>query len=241
MSAKALGRSDGRSANQLREVTIQRNFMDFAEGSCLISYGRTKIICTAAIDDRVPPFLSGANQGWVTAEYGMLPKSTKQRISREKQKSGRSQEIQRLIGRSLRCVMDMNKLGERTIYLDCDVIQADGGTRTAAITGAAVAMTDALRFLQKHNLIQAWPMRELVTAVSIGIVDGVPYLDLDYSEDSVADVDFNVVKTEAGKYVEIQGTAEHRAFDRGQLDQLLALADEGIERLLKIQKSALHD
>jgi ribonuclease PH len=232
-------RSEERAPNQMRSIRIERNYLEFAEGSCMFSFGRTKVLCSASVEDRVPSFLAGANQGWVTAEYNMLPKSSKQRVSRDKIKSGRNLEIQRLIGRSLRSVVDMSKLGERTIYLDCDVIQADGGTRTAAICGAALALHDALTFLKQNRLIHQFPMRELVTAVSVGIVEGRACLDLDYSEDSTADVDFNVVKTESGKYIEIQGTAEHNPFDHNQLQELLAIADEGISQILEKQKLVL--
>lgn len=235
-----LTRSGGRARDEMREVKLIRHYLDFAEGSCMAQFGRTWVLCTATVEDRVPPFLMGSGQGWVTAEYGMLPKSTKQRIPREKMKSGRVQEIQRLIGRSLRCVMDLDKLGEKTIYLDCEVIQADGGTRTASITGATVALADALRFLQKNGLIQNWPMKELVSAISVGLIDGKPCLDLDYGEDSAADVDFNVVKTESGKYVEVQGTGEHKAFDLDQLMDILAVADKGIEELFKLQRQVLE-
>ncbi len=239
MNENALNRPSGRRIGEMRDLTLQRNYMDFAEGSCLVMVGRTKVICTASIEDRVPPFLVGSKQGWVTAEYSMLPKSTKQRISRERAKSGRAQEIQRLIGRSLRCVTELEKFGERTIFIDCDVIQADGGTRTASITGAAVALYDALRFMQENELIDEWPMTNLVAAVSVGLVDGTVCLDLDYSEDSTADVDFNVVKTDNGDYVEIQGTAELVAFDRDKLNLMLNVADEGIERIIDLQKEVL--
>lgn len=233
-------RPSQRKPDELRPVRITRGYTRHAEGSVLVEFGDTKVICTASVVERQPPHLKGTSQGWVTAEYGMLPKSTKQRIPREKMKSGRVQEIQRLIGRSLRCVVDLDKLGEKTIYIDCDVIQADGGTRTASITGATVALVDALRFLQKNGLIQAWPMKELVSAISVGLIDGKTCLDLDYSEDSAADVDFNVVKTESGQYVEVQGTGEHKAFDLDQLMDILAMADKGIEELFKLQRQALE-
>jgi len=232
-------RAGGRPLNEMREISFHRHYLDFAEGSCLVCFGRTKVLCTASIEDKAQPFLQGSGQGWLTAEYSMLPKSTKQRIPRDRMKSGRSQEIQRLIGRSLRCVMDLSKIGERTIYIDCDVIQADGGTRTASISGAAVALTDALTFMKKNALITGWPMKELVAAVSVGLVEGNVCLDLDYSEDSNADVDFNVVKTESGQFVEIQGAAEHAPFNQDQLQALLAVAETGIRRILQVQKQAL--
>lgn len=232
-------RTKGRMHNQLRELTFERNFLEYAEGSCLVSFGKTRVLCTASIDDRVPPFIHGSGQGWLTAEYAMLPKSTRDRIPRERNRSGRSQEIQRLIGRSLRCVIDLDKLGERTLYIDCDVLQADGGTRTASISGAAVALHDALSFLKTHELIKQWPLKEMVAAVSVGLVDGEPLLDLDYREDSSADVDFNVVKTASGKFVEVQGTAEQEPFDAIQLQSLLQLADEGINTILAAQRKIL--
>ncbi|MDX9755127.1 MAG: ribonuclease PH [bacterium] len=232
-------RGDGRLYNQLRNLSMERNFLAFAEGSCLVSFGRTKVICTASIEDKVPSFLAGSKQGWITAEYGMLPKSTKERMNRDRGFNGRNQEIQRLIGRSLRCVTNLDKLGERTIYIDCDVIQADGGTRTASISGAMVALHDALSFLKTNNLISEWPIKEMAAAVSVGIVDGRVCLDLDYSEDSVADVDFNVVQTESGQYVELQGTAEHHTFSNPQLLDLLTVAGEGIQQIVGFQKSVL--
>lgn len=232
-------RSEGRSLNEMRDITFERGYLDFAEGSCLVSFGRTRVICSASIDDRVPPFLMGTGQGWVTAEYSMLPKSTRQRTPREKIRAGRSQEIQRLIGRSLRSVTALPLLGERTIYLDCDVIQADGGTRTASISGCAVALYDALQFMLKNRLIAEFPLRELVAAVSVGLVNNTICLDLDYSEDSIADVDLNVVKTESGRFVEIQGSAEHNTFDQEQLNHLLKVADEGIARIISAQRAIL--
>lgn len=239
MTNQQFSRENGRLFNQMRELTFERNYLAFAEGSCLVSYGRTKVLCTASVDDKVPPFLVGSGQGWVTAEYAMLPKSTKERTPRERARSGRSQEIQRLIGRSLRCITDLNKLGEKTIYIDCDVIQADGGTRTASITGAVVALYDALTFLHGNKLISAWPLREFAAAISVGIVEGQVCLDLDYKEDSAADVDFNVVKTESGEFVELQGTAEQNTFNQVQLENLLAVANEGIEFIIKMQKNIL--
>lgn len=239
MPPSLTSRSEGRSLNELRELSFQRKYLDFAEGSCLVSFGRTKVICSASIDDRVPSFLTGSGQGWITAEYSMLPKSTKQRITRERARSGRSLEIQRLIGRSLRSVIDMTKIGERTVYLDCDVIQADGGTRTASICGSTIALYDALQFMVTNQLIAEFPMRELLAAVSVGLVGGTVCLDLDYSEDSIADVDFNVVKTESGQFVEIQGSAEHRTFDMNQLQQLLDIADQGIQQIFQAQRKVL--
>jgi ribonuclease PH len=240
MPQSNFSRPAGRLLDEMREIRFERGYLDFAEGSCLVSFGRTRVICSASIDDRVPPFISGSGQGWITAEYSMLPKSTKQRIPRERARSGRSQEIQRLIGRSLRSVIDLNKLGERTIYIDCDVIQADGGTRTASISGAMVALYDSMRFMLKHQLIGEIPLRELVAAVSVGLVGGHVCLDLDYSEDSIADVDFNVVETASGLFVEIQGSAEHKTFDRNQLDQLLDIADKGIGRIIQAQREILE-
>ena len=240
MKGTTLQRAEGRRLDELRPVTFQRSYLDFAEGSCLVSFGRTRVICAASIDDRVPPFLMGSGQGWVTAEYSMLPKSTRQRTSRDRAKSGRSQEIQRLIGRSLRSITDLNRLGERTIYIDCDVVQADGGTRSAAISGAVLALHDALSFMKKNKIIREWPLREMAAAVSVGLVERTACLDLDFSEDSVADVDFNVVKTESGKFIEIQGTAEHNTFDLDQLSQFLTLADQGIQHILGAQREALE-
>ncbi|MEW6238315.1 MAG: ribonuclease PH [Candidatus Omnitrophota bacterium] len=239
MKESELRRVGGRSINELRAIEFQRNYLDFAEGSCLVTIGRTRVVCAASIDDRVPPFLTGSGQGWVTAEYNMLPKSSKQRIPRDKARSGRAQEIQRLIGRSLRCVTRLDKLGERTIYIDCDVIQADGGTRTASITGAAVALYDAMKFLMSIGLIKEWPLRDLVAAISVGLVDGKILLDLDYSEDRAADVDFNVVKTGSGEFVEIQGAAENKTFDQNQLILMLEAADAGIKRIVTAQKQTL--
>lgn len=232
-------RNDGRNPDQLRPVTLERNYLEFAEGSCLVSFGKTKVICTASIEEKVPPFLVGAEQGWITAEYAMLPKSTVQRTSRDRNRSGRSQEISRLIGRSLRSVVDLTKLGERTIYIDCDVIQADGGTRTAAISGSAVALYDAFSFMRQVNLIQEIPLNGLIAAVSVGMVEGEVLLDLDYSEDSEADVDFNVVMTESGQFVEIQGSAEKGTFDNKSLNLFLELAENGISEIVQLQKNVL--
>ncbi|WP_172201544.1 ribonuclease PH [Niveibacterium sp. COAC-50] len=235
-------RPSGRSANALREVRITRGFTRHAEGSVLVEFGDTRVLCTASVEESVPPFLRGKGEGWVTAEYGMLPRSTHTRSAREAAKgkqSGRTQEIQRLIGRSLRAVVDLKALGERQITLDCDVLQADGGTRTAAITGACVALHEALDKLVAAGKLPANPMRERVAAVSVGIVDGQPVLDLDYAEDSNCDTDMNVVMTASGGIVEVQGTAEGAPFSRAELDTLLALAERGIGELVEAQGRAL--
>ena len=235
-------RNSGRRENQLREVEIERNFISSAEGSVLVSFGGTRIICTASVENSVPRFLKGNGKGWITAEYGMLPRSTGERMNREAstgKQGGRTVEIQRLIGRSLRAAVDLEKLGERTIRVDCDVIQADGGTRTAAITGACVAVVDALNYLKFSNAIEENPMKELMAAVSVGLYDNVALLDLDYSEDSLADADLNIVMLEGGRFVEVQGTAEGRTFDRGQLEEMLDLASEGIASLIGFQREAL--
>jgi ribonuclease PH len=235
-------RTDGRANDALRPLTITRHYTRHAEGSVLVEFGHTKVLCTASVEERVPPFLKGKGQGWVTAEYGMLPRSTHTRTDREAAKgkqSGRTQEIQRLIGRSLRAVTDLVKLGERQITLDCDVLQADGGTRCAAITGACVALHDALSGLVSTGKLPAHPMRDHVAAVSVGIVNGVPVLDLNYDEDSSCDTDMNVVTTGAGGIVELQGTAEGEPFSRAELDALLALAQKGIGEIVAAQKSAL--
>jgi ribonuclease PH len=235
-------RSAGRAADALRPVSIQRGFTKHAEGSVLVSFGATQVLCTASVEEKVPPHKRGSGEGWVTAEYGMLPRSTHTRSDREAAKgkqSGRTQEIQRLIGRSLRTVFDLKALGERTIQLDCDVLQADGGTRTAAITGAFVAAQDAVNWLISQGKLSASPILVPVAAVSVGIVQGTPLLDLEYTEDSACDTDMNVVMTGAGGYVEIQGTAEGAAFSRAEMDALLALADKGIRELVALQKAAL--
>jgi ribonuclease PH len=235
-------RPSGRSPDQLRKLAITRGFTRHAEGSVLIECGDTRVICTASIDEKVPPFLKGKGQGWLTAEYGMLPRATNTRSDREAargKQSGRTQEIQRLIGRSLRAVTDLGKLGERTIQIDCDVIQADGGTRTASITGAFVALHDAISHLQRQGALAESPLLDHVAAVSVGIVGGVPLLDLDYPEDSACDTDMNVVMTGAGGLVEVQGTAEGAPFSREELDRMLALAADGIRRLVAAQKAAL--
>ncbi|HEX5070686.1 MAG TPA: ribonuclease PH [Vicinamibacterales bacterium] len=234
-----MARLDGRTADAVRETRLTPNFTIHAEGSILIEVGRTRVICTASVEDRVPPFLRGSGKGWVTAEYGMLPRATSTRTQREASAGkvgGRTQEIQRLIGRSLRSVTSLTEVGERSIYLDCDVIQADGGTRTAAITGAFVALVLAFDRLRQQALLSRIPITDYVAATSVGIVDGVPMLDLAYEEDSRAEVDMNVIKTSDGRFIELQGTAETRPFDRAQLDQLLALADSGIRQLIEKQR-----
>ena len=238
----AYQRPQARATDALRPLTITRGYTKHAEGSVLIAFGDTKVLCTASVEERVPPHKRGSGEGWVTAEYGMLPRSTHTRSDREAargKQSGRTQEIQRLIGRSLRAVFDLSKLGERTIHLDCDVIQADGGTRTAAITGAYVAAMDAVNWLLAQGKISASPVKDSIAAISVGIVEGTPLLDLEYIEDSACDTDMNVVMTGAGHFVEVQGTAEGVAFTRTEMDQLLALADKGIRELVQRQKDAL--
>ena len=235
-------RTQSRAAGALRPVSLQRRYTRHAEGSVLVSFGDTQVLCTASVDEKVPPHKRGSGEGWVTAEYGMLPRATHTRGDREAargKQSGRTQEIQRLIGRSLRAVFDLGKLGERTIALDCDVIQADGGTRTAAITGAFVAAHDAVTWLLDQGRIEASPVIDFVAAVSVGIVEGTPLLDLEYVEDAACDTDMNVVMTGAGHFVEVQGTAEGAAFTRPQMDALLDLAGAGIERLIAEQRRAL--
>ena len=235
-------RPSRRGADQLRSVRIQRDYTRHAEGSVLIEFGDTRVLCTASVEDKVPGFLRGRGQGWVTAEYGMLPRSTNTRTDREAargKQSGRTQEIQRLIGRSLRAVTDMEKLGERTVQIDCDVIQADGGTRTAGITGAFVALHDAISVLMRRGLVAESPLRDFVAAVSVGIVEGAPVLDLDYAEDSACDTDMNVVMTGSGGFVEVQGTAEGAPFSQAQMDALMVLAQRGIRELIAKQKEAL--
>lgn len=235
-------RHGGRAADALRPVVISRHFTKYAEGSVLIEFGDTRVICTASIEEKVPTFLKGKGQGWLTAEYGMLPRSTHSRMDREAAKgkqSGRTQEIQRLIGRSLRAAFDLNTIGERTLHLDCDVIQADGGTRTASISGAMVAAYDAFKRLVDHGELAAVPLNHFVAAISVGVFQGVPLLDLDYSEDSECDTDMNVVMTENGDFIEVQGTAEGAAFDRGTMNRLLDLAGEGIADLIALQKQVL--
>jgi ribonuclease PH len=231
-------RIDGRIQTQLRPVRLTIDYLDFAEGSVLIEAGKTRVLCAASIEERVPPFLEGTGQGWVTAEYTMLPRATHTRSARERDGriSGRTQEIQRLIGRSLRAVVDMNSLGPRTITLDCDVLQADGGTRTASITGAYVALHRACSKLVKQGMLPVHPVRTAVAAVSAGVVDGDILLDLCYEEDSHADVDFNVVMTAEHQFIEVQGTGEGGVFSRATMDTLIALAEQGIAELLEIQK-----
>ena len=235
-------RSGQRAANQLRPVRITRGYTIHAEGSVLIEFGNTKVLCTASVEDKVPPHKKGSGEGWVTAEYGMLPRATHTRSSREAAKgkqTGRTQEIQRLIGRSMRAVFDLKKLGERTIHLDCDVLQADGGTRTAAITGAFVAAQDAVNTLLASGKLTESPITGQVAAVSVGIVQGTPLLDLEYTEDSTCDTDMNVVMTGVGHFIEIQGTAEGAAFSRAEMDALLALAEKGITELITQQLQSL--
>lgn len=237
-----MSRNDGRCSDDLRPITITRNFIKHAEGSVLIEFGDTRVICTASVEESVPPFLRGKGTGWVTAEYSMLPRATHTRSTREASKgkqTGRTLEIQRLIGRSLRAVVDLDKLGERSIHIDCDVIQADGGTRTASITGAYVALIDALTTLRCKGQISLIPVRESVAAVSVGIVGGQVLLDLDYSEDSTAEVDMNFVMTSSDRFVEVQGTAEAEPFTIEQMDAMRTVAMTGIRRLFAIQREAL--
>ncbi|MDP3919394.1 MAG: ribonuclease PH [Candidatus Omnitrophota bacterium] len=232
-------RPDGRKANQLRKVKLQKSYLKFATGSCMIEMGNTRVLCTASVEEKVPPFLKNKGRGWVTAEYGMLPASCSDRIMREASKgkaSGRTLEIQRLIGRSLRCIIDLKKLGERTVWIDADVIQGDGGTRTAAITGSYVALRQAIAKLMDQGLLSVSPLKDSVAAVSVGIVNKIPVLDLCYEEDSKADVDMNVVMTGKGKFVEVQGTAEGTPFVQAEMDRMLALAKRGVRELLEAQK-----
>ena len=236
-------RPSGRRPDELRPVRITRGYTKHAEGSVLVEFGDTKVVCTATVEERVPPFLKDKGQGWVTAEYGMLPRSTNTRTDREAargKQSGRTQEIQRLIGRSLRAVTRLDLLGERTIQIDCDVIQADGGTRTASITGAFVALHDAATYLKARQMIGEWPIQDHVAAVSVGVYQGVPVLDLDYPEDSACDTDMNVVMTGVGGLVEVQGTAEGAPFSRKEMDAMLDLAEKGIRQLIAAQRSALE-
>lgn len=238
-----MSRTNGRGAEELRSIKITKNFMKFAEGSCLVEFGNTKVVCTASLEEGVPPFLRGKGQGWVTSEYGMLPRSCKTRVQREAARgrlSGRTQEIQRLVGRCLRSVVDLKKLGERTIWMDCDVIQADGGTRIASITGSFVALAEALSKMRKDRLIDEVPISDFVAAVSVGIIDDKPLLDLDYAEDSAAQVDMNVVMTSKGKIIEIQGTAEGRPFSEAQMHTLLQLAKKGVAKIIAAQKNSLR-
>jgi len=237
-----MSRANGRRADALRPVRIQRGYTKHAEGAVLVEFGDTKVLCTASAEERVPPFLKDTGRGWVTAEYGMLPRATNTRSEREAargKQSGRTQEIQRLIGRALRAVVDLRALGPRSIQIDCDVLQADGGTRTAAITGAFVALHDAVRWLTEKKLITQNPIKDHVAAVSVGMSGGAPLLDLDYAEDSACGCDMNIVMTGAGQFVEVQGTAEGEAFSRKELDALLGLAQSGISRLIQHQKQAL--
>ncbi len=235
-------RADGRTVDQLRLASFERDFTVFAPGSVLVSMGRTKVLCTASVEDRVPPWMRGSGKGWVTAEYSLLPGSTAERASREAAKgkqSGRTQEIQRLIGRSLRSVCDLVALGELQVTVDCDVIQADGGTRTASICGAYVALHDAMSRLMQKGLVRTNPLREAVAAVSVGVIDGVCMLDLPYEEDSRAEVDMNVVMTSSGQFIEVQGTAEGMPFSKAELDEMLGLAEHGIAQLLDLQAATL--
>ncbi|HEX6420065.1 MAG TPA: ribonuclease PH [Acidimicrobiales bacterium] len=237
-------RADGRAPDELRPVTFERDFTEMAAGSCLVGFGRTRVLCTASIDEDVPRWMRGRGTGWVTAEYAMLPGSSSERIRREVKDgrpSGRSQEIQRLIGRALRSVCDMAVLGERQVVVDCDVLQADGGTRTAAICGGYLALHDALSRLRRQGAIAAHPLTAFCAAVSVGVVGGVPVLDLPYDEDSTADVDMNVVMTSEGRYVEVQGTAERAAFTRGELDAMLALGEKGIAELVELQREMVAE
>jgi ribonuclease PH len=235
-------RPSGRRPDEFRPVRIERGYVRHAEGSALIAFGDTRVLCAASVEERVPAFLAGSGRGWVTAEYGMLPRSTHTRTEREASRgrqSGRTLEIQRLVGRSLRAAIDLAALGERTIQVDCDVLQADGGTRTAAITGAFVALHDALAWMRGRGLLATLPVKDFVAAASVGVYRGVPVLDLDYAEDSACDTDMNVVMTGSGGFVEVQGTAESRAFSRAELDGLLALAEKGIAELVARQRQAL--
>ncbi len=242
MTAALVQRPSGRGIDQLRDIRLTRRYTRHAEGSVLIECGDTKVICTASIDEKVPPFLKGKGQGWLTAEYGMLPRATGTRVDREAargKQTGRTQEIQRLIGRSLRAVIDLSKIGERTIQIDCDVIQADGGTRTASITGAYVAVADAIAYLLAKKNLGASPLRDHVAAISVGVYRGAAVLDLDYLEDSACDTDMNVVMTGRGGFVEVQGTAEGDAFTQEQMNSMLALAKKGIQELVTAQRAAL--
>ncbi|MCK5506224.1 MAG: ribonuclease PH [Thermodesulfovibrionia bacterium] len=237
-------RPDGRSADKMRSIKITKDFLMSAEGSVLIEVGNTKVICTASFDDRVPPFLKDRNKGWVTGEYSMLPRSTSTRTVRESSRGrvgGRTHEIQRLIGRAMRSVVDLTALGERTVWLDCDVIQADGGTRTASITGAFVALKDAVNRAMEDGIIGKQPVKDYVAAVSVGIVNGEPVLDLSYEEDSAAEVDMNIVMTASGKFIEVQGTAETQPFDMKRLQGMLDLAESGIKEIVAVQKDVLGE
>ena len=240
--SQGFARPSKRAPDELRNVRLEAGFARHAEGSCLARFGDTHVLVTASLEEKAPPFLKGTGKGWVTAEYGMLPRSTHDRMRREAaagKQSGRTQEIQRLVGRSLRAICDLTALGERQITIDCDVLQADGGTRTAAITGAFVAVHDALNWMKARGMIAELPLRDFVAAVSVGVYQGTPVLDLDYAEDSNCDTDMNVVMTGGGRYVEVQGTAEGEAFTRSEMDALLALAAQGIAELVAAQKKAL--
>jgi len=241
-SSTFITRPSGREPSQLREIKLTRRYTKHAEGSVLVEFGDTKVLCTASVETSVPRFLKGSGQGWITAEYGMLPRSTGSRMDREAargKQSGRTQEIQRLIGRSLRAAVDMKKLGENTIKIDCDVIQADGGTRTASITGGCVALIDAIDFLVKSKKLKASPVKQMIASVSVGIWKGQPVLDLDYAEDSTAETDMNIVMTESGGFIELQGTGEDGDFKRSELDAMVLLAEDGIQELFAHQKKAL--
>lgn len=235
-------RLNNRANNETRSIEIIRNYTKHAEGSVLIKCGDTHVICNASIEEKVPSFLKGKNQGWVTAEYGMLPRSTSTRMSRESSRgkqSGRTQEIQRLIGRSLRAIIDLNSLGERTIHVDCDVIQADGGTRTASITGAYVALCDAINPLLEKGVLETTPIKDEVAAISLGIKDGEVLIDLDYEEDSTCDTDMNIIMTGKGKFVEVQGTAEGEPFSKEEMNKIILLAEKGISKIIELQRNAL--
>lgn len=232
-------RPDGRKPDQMRKIKVTKNYMKNAEGSCLIEFGETKVICSASVEEGVPPFLKGSGKGWVTAEYGMLPRSCGSRIKREKT-SGRTEEIQRLVGRSLRSVVDMSALGERTVRIDCDVLQGDGGTRTASITGGFIALALAIQWMKKKGLIQTLPLKNYVAAISVGVFQGTPVLDLNYVEDSKAEVDMNIVMLGNGEFVEVQGTGEGGTFSEKQMAALLKLAKKGIKELLAIQNKNLN-
>ncbi|WP_086479956.1 ribonuclease PH [Oceanospirillum sanctuarii] len=239
-----VSRPSGRASDAMREVKITRNYTCHAEGSVLVEFGNTKVICTASVDASVPRFLRGKNQGWVTAEYGMLPRSTGSRMGREAargKQSGRTQEIQRLIGRSLRAAVDMAALGEHTIQIDCDVIQADGGTRTASITGACVALVDAIRWMQREKMIKGDPLKQMIASISVGVYKGKPVLDLDYPEDSSAETDMNVVMTDQGGFIEVQGTAEGAPYTQEELLAMLELAKKGCNELFEIQQQVLAE
>jgi ribonuclease PH len=241
-SGLIMNRPSNRANDQLRDISITRQFTCHAEGSVLVAFGNTKVICTASVEKGVPRFLRGEGQGWITAEYGMLPRSTGERMGREAargKQGGRTVEIQRLIGRSLRAAVDLKALGENSITIDCDVIQADGGTRTAAITGACVALVDAISSMLQQGIIKTSPLKQMIAAVSVGVYQGQPVLDLDYAEDSNAETDMNVIMTEAGGFIEVQGTAEGEPYSRQELDSMLALAEQGIQQLVKLQKQAL--